>query len=87
MPAFFIPILYGAWRCTLYHILAGPLVAVMLTNNINEWPAVWCLMSIGLILIVVKTPMRRLLNVRHWWLWGDEVSREADRVKVMAGNV
>lgn len=80
IPAFFVPILYGAWRCTLYHILAGPLLAFFLTDNMNEWPAVWCLMSIGLILIVVKTPVRRILYVRRWWLWGSTLSGETPTI-------
>lgn len=64
-----LPILYGSWRMTLYHMLMGPLLARMLTTNLNEWPAVWCLLSIGLLLIVVKTPIRGLLHVKNWPLW------------------
>jgi hypothetical protein len=30
---------------------------------------VWCLLSIGLLTIAVKTPIRRVLYVRQWWLW------------------
>lgn len=69
VPTFLLPILYGSWRFTLYHILVGPVLAGVLTNNINEWPAVWCLMSIGLLLVVVKTPLRQLLYNRQWFLW------------------
>lgn len=85
-PVFFLPILYGAWRCTLYNILAGPLVAALLTNNINEWPAVWCLMLVGLLLLGYIAPVRRIFYVRHWWLWGDDLNRETDRVGALAGN-
>ena len=66
---FFLPILIGSWRFTTYHVLMGPLLASALTSNVNEWPAVWCLLSIGLLLIVVKTPVRKLLYVRSWPLW------------------
>ncbi|MDX1975366.1 MAG: DUF5765 domain-containing protein [Rickettsiales bacterium] len=66
---FGLPILFGSWRFTLYHILTGPLLARATTDNMNEWPAVWCLLSIGLLLIVVKTPIRKILHVRSWWLW------------------
>ena len=66
---FLIPTLYGSWRCTLYHLMMGPLLARLTTNNMNEWPAVWCLLSIGLLLIVVKTPVRQLLYVKQWPLW------------------
>ena len=67
--SFLVPILYGSWRLTLYHYILGPLLASMTTDNINEWPAVWCLFSIGLLLIVVKTPIRRILFVRKWIFW------------------
>jgi hypothetical protein len=60
-PAFILPVLYGAWRFTLYHIIVGPFLAYLTTSNWNEWPAVWCLFSIGLLLVVIKTPLRKLL--------------------------
>ncbi len=69
--AFILPLMYGSWRFTAYHFVMGPLMARMLTNNLNEAPAVWCLLSIGFLLIVIKTPVRKYLYVR-WnllWLW------------------
>jgi hypothetical protein len=67
--AFFLPLLYGSWRITLYHWLVGPTLAELTTNNPNEWPAVWCLFSIGLLLILVKTPLRKILPVKVWYFW------------------
>ncbi len=67
--AFLLPLLYGSWRMTLYHYLAGPFFASLLASNANEKPAVWCLLSIGLLLIVVKTPLRQYLHVKGWLLW------------------
>jgi len=67
--AFWLPLLYGSWRVTLFHFLTGPTLAHLLTDNPNEWPAVWCLLSIGLIMIVVITPVRRRLHVERWPLW------------------
>ena len=67
--AFVMPVLYGSWRMTIYHILTGPLLAWLTTSNPNEWAAVWCLYSIGLLLILVKTPIRRYLHVQHWFWW------------------
>lgn len=64
--AFFIPMLYGAWRITLYHLLLGPGLSHVLTNNYNEIPAVWCLLSIGILLLVVKTPIRKFMYVRNY---------------------
>jgi hypothetical protein len=66
--AFILPLLYGSWRFTLYHLVLGPFLARLSTNNPNEFPAVWCLLSIGFLLVVVKTPVRQLLFVRCvWW--------------------
>ena len=64
-PAFILPLLYGSWRFTIYQIIAGPLLARMTTNNMNEWPAVWCLFSIALLLAVIKTPVRKHLYVNR----------------------
>ncbi len=69
LTVFLMPILYGSWRMTLYHLLFGPLLAYLTTKNVNEWPAVWCLLSIGILLVVVKTPLRPILFVRSWPLW------------------
>lgn len=69
LAAFFLPILYGSWRMTSYHLLVGPFLAWMLTDNPNEQPAIWCLLSIGILLIVVKTPIKKVLHVKKWPLW------------------
>jgi hypothetical protein len=69
IPVFLVPLLYGSWKFTLYHIMVGPVLARLLTNNINEWPAVWCLMSIGLLLVVIKSPLRQLLYIQNSILW------------------
>ncbi len=66
---FWIPVIYGSWRMTLFHFLFGPFLAGMSTGNPNEWPAIWCLFSIGLLMIIVKSPLRRLLYVNSWPLW------------------
>ena len=47
---------------TVYHILVGPFLAYLTTNNPNEWVAVWCLYSIGLLLLLLKTPIRDYLH-------------------------
>jgi hypothetical protein len=72
LPAFAMPVIYGSWRFTLYHVIVGPSLARLLTDNINEWPAVWCLLSIGLLLLVIKTPIRQILYVKGWWFWSAE---------------
>jgi hypothetical protein len=69
LAGFFLPVLYGSWRMTLFHAMLGPWLAKLTTNNITEWPAVWCLLSIGLLATAMKTPVRPYLYVRSWWLW------------------
>lgn len=66
---FMLPFIYGSWRMTVYHVTFGVMLSQMTTNNHNEWPAIWCLFSIALLLVVVKTPVRKLLFVRKWLLW------------------
>lgn len=48
---FVLPLFYGAWRFVLFHLFAGPVLAWILTSNPDEMPAVWCLFSIGILLI------------------------------------
>lgn len=64
---FLIPILYGSWKLVLYHLITGPFLSFVTTNDMNEWAAVWCLYSIGLILLVIKTPIRQYLYVNSWY--------------------
>ncbi|MCX7338382.1 MAG: DUF5765 domain-containing protein [Alphaproteobacteria bacterium] len=61
-----LPFIYGSWRVTLYLLLSGPLLAQLLTNNKNERPAVWCLLSAGMLLIIILTPLSNSLHVKKW---------------------
>jgi len=69
IPAFVLPILYGSWRMTLYHIVMGPIPARIITGSSDEFAAFWCLLSIMFLLIVIKTPVRRYLFVDRWFWW------------------
>ncbi|HXY59012.1 MAG TPA: DUF5765 domain-containing protein [Methylocystis sp.] len=69
LTAFLMPALIGSWRFTLFSYLAGPWLAAQTTGDITEWPAVWCLFSIGLVLAIIKTPLRHHLHVSDpWWV-------------------
>jgi len=70
--AFLLPLLYGSWRITLYHWAVGPFLSGLLTDNPNEWAAIWCLLSIGILMIVVKTKFRDFMYVNKWFLWKKE---------------
>ena len=55
---FLLPLIYGAWRLVVFHALFGPLLAMALTDNPNEMPAIWCLFSVGLVLIGLSPMIR-----------------------------
>ena len=62
--AFGLPLLYGAWRFALFHFLAGPGLASLLTDNPNEMPAIWCLLSIALVFAGLHPWLRGRLGGR-----------------------
>ena len=64
-----LPFIYGSWRFTIYHFLIGPQLSMLLTTNPNEVAAIWCLLSIGILILVVKTPVRELMFIKRWPLW------------------
>jgi Family of unknown function (DUF5765) len=69
LAAFLLPFLYGSWRLNVYHMIFGPGLAHLLSQNMNERPAIWCLLSIGILVLVVKTPLRQYLHVKNFPLW------------------
>ena len=56
---FLMPLFYGCWRFVLFHALAGPVLATVLSSNPNEMPAIWCLFSVGLLLIGLSPAIRQ----------------------------
>ena len=65
LAVFALPLLYGAWRFVLFHLAVGPILATLLTDDPNEMPAVWCLFSIGIIVISLSPFVRhRVLGAR-----------------------
>ena len=66
---FLLPLLYGSWRFTIYHYIVGPFLSGVLTSNIDEQAAVWCLLSFAILIIVVKTRIRKKFFVKNWFLW------------------
>lgn len=58
LAVFALPLWYGAWRFVLFHWAAGPVLALTLTTNPNEQPAIWCLFSVGIILISLSPFIR-----------------------------
>lgn len=65
LSVFILPLLYGAWRLVVFHALLGPVLAMTLTDNPNEMPAIWCLFSVGLVLLGLSPLVRtRVLGER-----------------------
>ena len=64
LAAFVLPLVYGAWRLVLFHALFGPILAMTLTDMPNEMPAIWCLFSVGLVLIGLSPLIRRSVSSR-----------------------
>ena len=62
--AFFVPILYGAWRFVVFHAAIGPVLASVLTDNPNEMPAIWCFFSIGIVVLSLSPWLWRTLSAR-----------------------
>lgn len=66
LAVFALPLVYGAWRFVLFHLAAGPLLAITLTEDPNEMPAIWCLFSIGILLIALSPAVRhRVMGARR----------------------
>jgi len=66
---FIMPVIYGSWRFVTLHVVMGPVISSLTTNDPNEFIAVWCLFSIALCLAVIKSPVRRHLHVTDpYWL-------------------
>lgn len=66
LTGFILPMLYGSWRFTIYHLLMGPLLANLLSDNPIERPAIWCLLSFGILILVVDTPLRKVFYVKNY---------------------
>ena len=73
--AFILPLVYGAWRFVLIHALAGPILASFLTDNPNEMPAVWCLLSIAILCIGLSPFVRRSVETNTWWGYAMEPTK------------
>jgi hypothetical protein len=59
LAVFLLPVLYGAWRFALFHLAVGPVLAGLLTDDPNEVPAIWCLFSIGILLLALTPGLWR----------------------------
>jgi hypothetical protein len=65
LAVFLLPVFYGAWRFAALHFLIGPLLAMQLTSDPNEIPAIWCLFSIAIAFIALSPWLWRRFEVRQ----------------------
>jgi hypothetical protein len=65
LAVFVLPLIYGAWRFVAFHAIAGPVLAWTLTSNPDEMPAVWCLFSIGILLVGISPVVRYSVMGSH----------------------
>lgn len=65
LAVFVLPLFYGAWRFVLFHALIGPILAASLTSDPNEMPAIWCLFSIGIIVVSLSPFVRYRVMKAH----------------------
>ena len=63
--AFFLPFLAGCYRIMLYLLVMGPVLALALTGNPDEWAAVWCLLSIAYLCCIKIPVLTKFLTVKH----------------------
>lgn len=66
---FIVPLFYRAWISVAMVFLTGPALAYLLTRgNPNEWPAIWCFFSVGLMLVATTTWSKTVMkNVRDYF--------------------
>jgi len=66
---FVLPALMGSWKVVLVQFLLGPGIVWMLSDSPHERPAIWCILSVAIVLIVMFPAIRRHLYVRRWVGW------------------
>ncbi len=64
---FVLPLLYGSWRATIYGVVMGPAIAILTSSSSNEFAAVWCFYSVGIILLLIKLPIRKYIYVNSYY--------------------
>jgi len=79
LAAIILPLIFGSWRAVIYTLIFGPGLAKIISSSPNEWPAIWCLMSIALILVVFIPKARNFFHVRKWYFW--EYPRKCGKCK------
>lgn len=62
---FILPLFYGVYLAVISYTLFGPIAAILLSNNPDEFGAIWCLIAIGLVSSVKIPAWERFVSVKH----------------------
>lgn len=62
---FVLPCCYGAYLCVLSFALCGPIAAIFLSNNPDEFAAIWCLITMGFVGSLKIPIWNRMITVQH----------------------
>jgi len=68
-PIFILPLIYGSWKVLLYQTILGPALTLLIIANPAEFPAVWCFLSVAIIILAIFTPLKNLAWVKRWYFW------------------
>lgn len=71
LAVFLMPLLYGAWRVVTLILIPSIGISFLTTTNIHEAPAIWCLISVILIIIALMPKMKKFLfhDKYYFWKW------------------
>lgn len=62
LPVFFLPLFLGLWPFPVFHVITGPYFASLMTNDVNETPAIWCLLSEFLLMALYIKPLNNWIH-------------------------
>lgn len=81
LSVFIFPCFFGVFVTVLAYTVAGPISAILSSNNPDEFAAVWCLFSIACISSIKIPAWERMCTVNHsswkesWDTWSDTITK------------
>lgn len=68
--AFVMPVLYGSWRFMAFYMISCPMLAYLLTNNMNEWPMLASSLTVAFLLFIICShSVRERMTINRWLGW------------------
>ena len=62
---FILPLFYGAFLAVVTSTLFGPIIAILSSDNSDEFGAIWCLIAIALVSSIKIPAWERITSVKH----------------------